>query len=166
MIRRSRTAAANTSNTSSSVRQPKSVAKFTCSSQESNGRVRLMIWKKVTTVTNMPTVVAAWCHHSNDTSLSFNSYYTLTTPVIPQALRPCLDLKWGMRYCLDLVLPLYTCRPIWNTTLTATMTENLYTVREPYPCLHSTLRAGHTNYSTHKGQNTWEGRTVQTWCVA
>ncbi len=43
MIRLSRTAAANTTSTSSSVRQLKSVAKFTCSSQESNGRVRLMI---------------------------------------------------------------------------------------------------------------------------
>ncbi|TNN27403.1 hypothetical protein EYF80_062453 [Liparis tanakae] len=48
-MRRSKTAAANTSSTSLSVRQPNSVLKFTCSSQESSGRVRLMIWWRGTT---------------------------------------------------------------------------------------------------------------------
>lgn len=43
MIRLSRTAAANTCNTSSSVRQWNRVQKLTCSSQESNGRVKCMI---------------------------------------------------------------------------------------------------------------------------
>lgn len=74
MIRLSKTAAANTSSTCWSVRQSKSVAKLTCSSQESSGRVRLMIWWKVTTVTNMSTVVPA-CHHSTDRALLSNSFY-------------------------------------------------------------------------------------------
>lgn len=74
MIRLSKTAAANTSSTCWSVRQLKSMAKLTCSSQESSGRVRLMIWWKVTTVTNMSTVVPA-CHHSTDRALLFSSFY-------------------------------------------------------------------------------------------
>jgi len=46
MIRLSKTAAANTSNTSLSVRQLNRVPKFTCSSQESSGRVRLKVYER------------------------------------------------------------------------------------------------------------------------
>ncbi|KAG7224284.1 hypothetical protein INR49_000527 [Caranx melampygus] len=51
MIRLSSTAAAKTTNTSLSVRQLNSVAKLTCSSHESSGRVRLMIWKRANNIT-------------------------------------------------------------------------------------------------------------------
>lgn len=57
-MRRSIAAAANTSTTSSLVKQRKSVRKSTCSSHESNGRVRLMICRQ-----SIPIVIYSKCPH-------------------------------------------------------------------------------------------------------